>query len=396
MTRRVLLIGATGAFGSRLARMLARIPGLVLIITSRRQERAQALADELAASTCTSIEAISFLHGDGVAASLEAARPWLVIDASGPFQSASYDTARAAISAGAHWIDLADAAGYVLGFSSALDALARAKGVTALTGASSTPALSCAAVAAITAGWQRIDDIDIAIYPAGGSDVGRAVIDAVLSYAGAPIPTLRAGELHQITGWGFAERVLVEDLGARWRSPVATADYELMREHFGAGNVRFYAGLESSIEHLGLVTLARARCAGLLRSAVPLAPFLHKMRALTKPFCGVSGAMVVQARGVDDSLAPIRAQWRLTARDGDGPNVPVLAALALTKKLISQRIKHGASCAARSLTLAEVEAEMEPYALRTEQSETVAVTGREIPLGSLTVGGERTIRHSTC
>lgn len=368
MSRRVVLIGATGAFGSRLARMLARVPGITLTATSRRNDKAQALAGELAKTARVPIEAMAFAHGDGAQSALEAANPWLVIDASGPFQNATYDTARAAVSAGAHWIDLADAAGYILDFPGALDTLARAKGVAAITGASSTPALSCAALSAMTQGWQQIDDADIAIYPAGGGEVGRAVIGAVLSYSGIPIPVWRDGKAITVTGWGVAERVLVPGLGARWRSPVATADYALMPALLGVRNVRFYAGLESPLEHLGLVALAQARRRGWLRAAAPLAPLLHNLRTLTRPFCGLTGAMVVQARGVDGSGQAGQAGWSLLAHGGDGPNVPVLAAVALTKKLLRQSISAGASSAARSLMLAEIETEMAPFSIDIQQT----------------------------
>lgn len=368
MTRRVVLIGATGAFGSRLARMLARVHGITLIVTSRRNDKAQALVAGIAEATRVPIEAIAFAHGDGAHTALKAARPWLVIDASGPFQAATYDTARAAISVGAHWIDLADAAGYIVPFPAALDALARAKGVTAITGASSTPALSFAALSAITQGWQRIDNAEIAIYPAGGGDVGRAVIEAVLSYAGTPVGICRDGKADTVTGWGSVERVFVEGLGWRWRSPVATADYALLPALLGARNVQFYAGLESPLEQLGLVALARARQRGWLRTAAPLAPVLHNLRTLTKPFCGLAGAMVVEARGVDGSMKEKQARWSLLARNGDGPNVPVLAALALTKKLMMQSVIAGASDAARSVALAEIEAEMTSFEIDTQHA----------------------------
>ncbi len=38
---RILLIGATGMFGSRLARMLAQIPGIDLVVTSRQLAKAE-------------------------------------------------------------------------------------------------------------------------------------------------------------------------------------------------------------------------------------------------------------------------------------------------------------------------------------------------------------------
>jgi len=51
---------------------------------------------------------------------LMAERASLVINASGPFQTQDYRVARAAIDAGAHYVDLTDARGFVTGIG-ALD-----------------------------------------------------------------------------------------------------------------------------------------------------------------------------------------------------------------------------------------------------------------------------------
>jgi saccharopine dehydrogenase-like NADP-dependent oxidoreductase len=174
MTRkRVLLVGATGVFGRRLAAHLARMPGLDLVLTSRDDAEAQALARGITPASGTVVSGLAFDHRHDLDR-LAALSPWLVIDASGPFQGASHDLARAALMAGAHVVDLADARDYILGYGAALDDVAKARGLVALTGASSTPALSAAAVAALTAGWRRIDTIDIAITPGGRSEVGRS------------------------------------------------------------------------------------------------------------------------------------------------------------------------------------------------------------------------------
>jgi saccharopine dehydrogenase-like NADP-dependent oxidoreductase len=200
MPRRIVLIGATGFFGRRLTRRLAAIEGIELALTSRSDERASAVArDFQGAATITSL---AFDRNDPAAAvRLAELAPWLVIDASGPFQAASYNLARIAIGLGAHWIDLADARDYLLGFGAALDATAREKGVVAHAGASSTPALSMAVVEVLARGWQRVDSIDIAIMPGGQGDVGEAVIRAILSYSGAPIETFAEGRPTKITGW---------------------------------------------------------------------------------------------------------------------------------------------------------------------------------------------------
>lgn len=381
MNRRILLIGATGAFGSRLAAMLARIPGADLVVTSRCHRKAQALARTLAQQGWNEayVTGVNFIQDSSSAAQLARLEPWLVIDAAGPFQRATYETAKAAIAAGAHWLDLADAARYIDGFVPALDTRARERGVVAVTGASSTPALSFATVQALTEGWLSIDTIEIGIYPAGRSAVGQAVLEAVLSYAGAPVAVWRDGRAASTTGWGRAERLKLTGIPHRYRSPVATYDSVLLSRAFAARNVSFYAGLESPLEHLGLTLLARLRARGGLPRLEGLAPWLQKARRLTAPFCGETGAMAVSARGTDSQARPINAEWKLLAENGDGPNVPVLPALAFTRKLLAAGLPSGAFCAGGLLTLAEIEREFASFAIASSRSSLQAASSIKQP-----------------
>lgn len=368
--KRVLLIGATGEFGSRLARHLARIPQIDLVLTSRSLARAQAAARDVAATTgCSRVTGLAFERAQGIASTLLAIGPWLVIDASGPFQGADYTTARAAIEAGAHWIDLADARDYILSFPAALDALARANGVAAFAGASSTPALSTAAVRALTSGWHRIDTIDLAILPAGKTRVGPAVLEAVLSYAGSPVTVWREGRFDTVTGWGSLERRQLPHFGLRSLSPVETADADLLAPAFAVtSRVAFCAGLESRFERWGMLTLARLRQRGWLRDLRRYAPILEKGRSLTRLFTSNDGGMAIDVHGLDAHGKAIFVRWFLLAERGDGPHVPVMAALALTRKLLLGLDTTGAMIAGPCLTLSEIEAEMAPLALTTSVS----------------------------
>lgn len=368
--RRILLIGATGMFGSRLARMLAQMPGIDLIVTSRSGDRAKALARTLRqdASRACRISDLAFTHGQGADATFTDVKPWLVIDAAGPFQHANYDTAIAALTAGAHWIDLADAASYIDSFVIELDDLARRNGVTAVTGASSTPALSFAAVQALTDGWRSVDKIEIGIYPAGRSAVGEAVLRAVLSYTGSPVAIWRDGQPSFTTGWGTAEKLTLTGMPHRYRSPVATYDYALLSRTFAARDVSFYAGLESPIEHLGLTILAKLRARRLLPRLEPLAPLLHMARRLTAPSCGSTGGMTVEVTGRGADGQASSAVWTLLARNGDGPNVPVLPALARARKLLREPPVPGAFCAAGTISLDEIVSEMTGLAISTSSA----------------------------
>jgi saccharopine dehydrogenase-like NADP-dependent oxidoreductase len=140
MTKRVLLIGATGTFGSRLAGHLAKMPELLLVLTSRNLDRARAVARELQNRGATAqVDSLAMHIERDLTAVLSQVKPWLVIDASGPFQFASYDIPRAVLEAGAHYLDLADAQDFLMGFARNLDDLAKTKNLVARAGCSTTP-----------------------------------------------------------------------------------------------------------------------------------------------------------------------------------------------------------------------------------------------------------------
>jgi hypothetical protein len=370
-TKRVLLIGGTGVFGQRLARHIAGMDGLDLTVTSRSHAKARALADSITTAATTTIRGIGLDHRRDLAAALATLSPWLVIDASGPFQGASYDVPCAALTAGAHVVDLADARDYILGFGPALDGLARKRGLVALAGASSTPALSCAAVAALTEGWRRIDTLDIAITPGGRSEVGEAVIAAILSYAGRPIPIWREGELQQAHGWVDGRRVVMPGLGSRRVAAVETVDAQWLGLRLDVrSRVAFQAGLESPIEQFGIGMLARLRRAGWLGELKPLIPALLAGRKLTRLPTSDRGGMLVEATGLDANGELRTTRWSLLAERGDGPHVPTLPAAAALRALLAGQIAAGARPAAGALTLAAIEAEMTPYAISTHSETT--------------------------
>jgi len=366
--RRILLIGGTGVFGSRLAGHLATFDGLDLVLSSRDGAKAKALARDIlhAEGTQVSVSGIDLDHRQKLAERLAEIAPWLVIDASGPFQGAGYDVPRAALEAGAHVVDLADARDYILGYGAALGELARSRDLVALTGASSTPALSAAAIAELTADWRRIDSIDIAIAPGGRSEVGKAVIAAILTYAGRPVPVWREGELQETTGWLDSRVMTMPQLRRQRVAAVETVDAQMFGPMLGvASRAAFHAGLESRIEQWGLMLLARLRRGGLIGRLDGLIPALLAARKLTRITTSDRGGMLVSATGVDGAGKLRQAQWSLLAENGDGPQVPTLAAAAAVRAIRDGLLEPGARSAGGALPLSRIEAEMAPYALST-------------------------------
>jgi saccharopine dehydrogenase-like NADP-dependent oxidoreductase len=231
--KRVLIIGATGVFGQRLAAHLARFDDIELIVTSRSAAKAEVLARELSGRGTAKavITPMALDHRKALAATLAAIKPFVVIDCSGPFQGAGYDVPRAALEAGAHCLDLADARDYIIGYEQELDSRAVERGLTALAGASSSPAISRAALDAMTVGWQRIDTVDMAIRPAGRTEVGEAAFGAVLSYAGKPVPVWREGEEQTSIGWASLQTMAAGAMGPACHGHLAQMGLD--RRHIG-------------------------------------------------------------------------------------------------------------------------------------------------------------------
>jgi hypothetical protein len=365
MSLRVLVIGG-GAFGSRLVRGLVATSDFDVVIGGRHLDKAEALAAELRTShPGQAVEAIAIDRGAVTAEGLRALDLFAVVDAAGPFQSADMALAEAAIDAEVHYVDLADARDFVAAFPK-LDATAKAAGVTAVAGASSTPALSHAALDRITGGWQAIDTVEVAISPGNRAPRGLSVVVAILSYAGRPVRVFLNGEWCTRPGWGMLTRRAFVGLGRRWLSLCETPDLDLVPKRFQVRrSAIFRAGLELSVLHLGLWAASLVVRAELIRS---LRPFAGAFRALADLFTGFGtdrGGMLVEAGGVDAEGRKVRARWTLVAEAGDGPVIPTLPALALLRRLADGGVPPGASACVGLLGLEEIEAEFRPYRIRT-------------------------------
>jgi hypothetical protein len=276
---------------------------------------------------------------DGDAASvIMELKPWAVVDASGPFdagQNRAYRIVEASVAARAHYLDIADGRDFVAGIAS-MDRGARQAGVTVLSGASTTPALSSAVCDVLTKGLSRVDTIEIGISPGNRAPRGLAVIRSILSYAGKPVRIWQGGQWASAPGWSLMVRRNMHGLGSRWLSLCDAPDLALFPERYRVkDSVIFRGGLELSILHLGLwLASLLVRCR-LLPSLARFAEGARDLADLLLPFGTDCGGMIAQACGKDDKGKAVRRTWTLVAEAGDGPNVPVLAAYAALQALAS-------------------------------------------------------------
>jgi hypothetical protein len=290
---------------------------------------------------------------------LRALQPDVVINASGPFQAQDYQLGRTCIAAGCHYVDLADARGFVTGITQ-LDAEARAANVCVVSGASSVPGLSSAAVRHIGASLASLDDVHIGISPGNSFDPGIATAGSIIGAAGKPIRALTGGQWSTRYAWHGLHRHDFPEIGARWMSDVDVPDLELLPQHYPElRSARFSAGLEVGLFHLGLWAAAGLARAGAVSDLTPLArPMLAAKRRLS--MLGTdTGGMFVRVAGRDAQGAGAAATWTLIARSGHGPYVPVMASVILAKRLAAgDGPPPGALPCFGLFTLAEFEAEV--------------------------------------
>lgn len=328
---RILIIGGYGNFGAHAARRLVVDTHMTVIISGRDGAKAQKFASELGGNT---EHAVVDINHDFVGA-LARVKPDIVLHTSGPFQDQGYGVAKACIDYGCHYIDLADARGFVRDIVT-LDAAAKQKGVMVISGASSVPTLSTAVIEHYLPQFKKITSVDFGIATAQKTNRGLATTSAVLSYTGKPFTTLQNGVMKTIYGW--------QDLrahkypGHKWRllCNCDIPDLDLLPKRYpDLENVRFQAGLELPLLHLGVWALS-----WLVRFHL-----LPRLDRFSKPLLYLSDLLNVV--GSDDSAFHLTLEglghdgrlqsktFYLTARHGDGLYIPVIPAIVCALKLAS-------------------------------------------------------------
>lgn len=369
----VLVIGGSGVFGAHLCRRLARLGLFGILVGGRRPDNAAALIAELIAldPSC----AARFVKADRSAIDAHHLRQlgvMAVVDAAGPFQSSPLRMAEAAIEAGIHYIDLADARDFVARIPS-LDARAKAANVAVLTGASSTPALSNAMLRDLTSGWRSIDRIWVSIIPGNRAPRGRSVMEAILSWTGEPVRVFDGGRWQVQPGWSGSRKVSLGKLGARRAALAETPDLDVLVTDFRPRvSARFHAGLELGSMHHGMRALSLLRHWRLLPKLTHFGAALHGAAKLLQRFGTDAGGMVVEAEGVNADGNAVRAQARLIAEDGHGPVIPTLPAVVLLKKLAGGNLAfRGAAHAGGQLVIKDVLEVVPDLSIRVETEKAV-------------------------
>lgn len=295
----------------------------------------------------------------------------VVVHTAGPFQGQGYSVARACIDAKMHYIDLADGREFVVGIDS-LNEEAEKAGVLLVSGASSVPALSCAVVEAARDRYEleSIDEIDMGINPGNKTERGIATVKAILSFTGHPIPSFPP-----TIGWnGVIKHRYPTPVGERLLSPCDVPDVVLFPKHFSTEKKRphvyFRAGLELPVLHYAMVVMGKLTQLGIVKNWAKYGWVLMELSKYFMVFGSHHGAMHVTVKGKGKNHDQKKVTWTLLAADGDGPNVPVLAATAMVRKLQRNKIrKTGAMPCMGFISVDECIAESEGLSISTSWKE---------------------------
>lgn len=364
----ILILGGYGQFGGRITTTLAHDRDLHLLVAGRHLDAAERMVAGLrgdGASAALSAIALD-VEATDLAARIAALQPQLVIHTAGPFQGRDYRVAEAALSIGAHYIDLADARDFVAGIG-ALEQAAHTAGRWVIAGASSVPGLSAAVIEAHHRRFSPLTCVEAAISPGNRSDRGLATTRAILGYVGQPYSILHGGRWRRVHGWQSLRRLHSPGAGTRWLARCEVPDLSVLPARYPQLlTCDFRAGLELRRMHLGLWLASWAVRARVLASLAPWAERLLAVSQRWRHSGSDTGVMRMTMRGRDHDGHPLQLHWTLTAADGDGPQVPATAAIVLARKLARGQLPgSGARPCLDLFTLDEFLRTLEGFAIET-------------------------------
>ncbi len=331
MVARVLIIGGYGNFGSYIARSLEGDADIQLLIGGRSVEKARAFATSLDAFHSTEGHALD-IDGD-LAAAFARIAPDIVVHTTGPFQTQDHRVARACITHGCHYLDLADARDFVATIGR-LDAEAKAKDVLVVSGASSVPCLTAAVIDAYLPAFARLEAIDYGISAAQRTNRGLATTSAVLSYVGKPMTMLRDGEMKTVHGWEDTHAERYPGLGWRLFGNCDIPDLTLFPKRYPTlKSMRFAAGHELHLLHIGTRMLGALVRLGLIRSLDNHAETLLRLAFLFDRFGSGRSGFHMFLSGIGRDGKPLERRLIIIARSGHGPYIPCMPAILMVRRL---------------------------------------------------------------
>lgn len=363
----ILVIGGYGVFGRRAVERLSLTSNVRVIVAGRNPEAAATFARTVRSAAAAEVQAARVDAATITADDVRRLGASIIVHAAGPYQSQDYRVARAAIEAGAHYIDLADARAFVTGITT-LDDAARAAGVLVTSGASSVPALAAAVIDHALPRFRQLHAITYGISPGDSFDPGEATVASIVGGAGRPFETLIEGRMTIVHGWQPLHRHRFRDpgIGTRWFGHCDVPDLDLFPERYPSLRTqRFIAGIELKPFHFGLWLMSWLVRSGFVRHPERIAPKLLRIKRRLPLRGSDRGTMFLTLEGTGSDGNPLTTTWELIAEQGSGPNIPVTPAVIIAKGLAAgELVTRGAMPCVGLITLDQFDREVADLAIR--------------------------------
>lgn len=363
-----MILGAAGNFGSKIVSNLVKA-NTRLVLAGRTKNSLELLESNIKALYPSAIIEIAvFDITKEIVDQLTRLKPFIVINTCGPFQNVDYFVATACINFGIYYIDLADSRRYVGGFHNALNNITIKNNCLAVTGASTVPCLSSAVLEHYKEEFGSIDSLIFGITPGQKTERGIATVAAILSYLGKPFAPYPGSKITY--GW---QNLYLQDypvIGKRWMANCEVPDLDLLPQYYGLKYIKFSAGMENTILHFCIFFLSWLVRLGVIKNLANYAKPLLKLSFLFDYFGTADGGMhmIIHGRDKDNNLKTLK--WFIIAKNGDGPHIPTIPAIILTKKLLQRKLNiKGAIPCINLITLEEYLNELKEYNIKVYKNE---------------------------
>ena len=360
MNDSIMILGAAGNFGSKIAVSLAEAE-ISLTLVGRTEESLNKLQDKIKTiNPKISIKIAVLDIKTDLDHYLQLLKPFAVINTCGPFQEDDYKVAESCIAQKIHYIDLADNRQYVIDFCDHLNETAIRNECVAITGASTVPCLSGAVLEHYKKQFKSLDSLKYGISPGQKTDRGLATVKSILSYTGKILkPYIGSKNSY---GWQDLYKQNYPVLGSRLMANCEIPDLDLLPKLYGLKSIKFSGSMESPIVHLGLWLLSWLVRLGIMKNLVRYSELLLKLSHIFDYFGTNDGGMHMIINGKDENDSPKALRWFIIAKNGHGPHIPTIPAIILIKKLIRNKLKiKGARICIGFISLEEYLSELELY-----------------------------------
>ena len=350
--KKVVVLGGYGTFGRLITEQLIA-PEVDLVIAGRNPRQGEAYAQSIQARYLfCDVE-----KDDSLRQAIAGA--YLVVNASGPFQAMNYTIPQTCLEEKSHYIDLGDGRDYVAGIGR-LHQQAQDQQCFVCVGASTSPAITSAAVANLRPHFQTIDSIEVALSAGNKNQAGVSTIASILTYVGIPMQVWQDGLWQPRWGWGEGKFVTFPPpVGKRRVQLCNVPDLELFPQLFEAENVIFRAGVELTMFNYALALLGRMRQKWPRFNLPALAQPLVRLSEWFKFLGTFHGGCAVWVTGDDGRQRAVSL-----VAPSNGPRIPAAPAILLSRKLLAEEPPvYGAFPCMGFLSLAEFGEHLAPYGI---------------------------------